>query len=635
MAWTRRASSSVPRPALRSRPRLNSGACRECGPALPARRDARRNASPRSPVSGTSAGHTSARAVRAAAVSMTARSSARLERAIDVGDVSRFRLLGRRSRTGRPARRGAPGTATRTPPLRARRRCPAADRETTRTGRARPPARRPLGRRRSPTACPATTRASVGKRSTGRIRPHAIGGSRRSGSSASPSGLATLSARNAWRPTTGMPISRSQLRLVRFDAHAPQRRKRRHARRRPPSHEGLAAPTRNARCDRRARSRAGAPATNAGSRPRAPVVGGPIDASSSAASGDAIGAPRSRAAQLGMPERQQSRAAPRRGARLPRRTAAARPRGATRRALATPAGRQLGQRRRRPRSASGSPQHAPGRRSRPERAPDVRGAAPHDRQQKIRHEAAHATARQPSGVDRRRPHSGIGPIVRFSISTGSAIGSSRRPTDGPIGDRRRQRPDHAQLERNHASRRERETARSCDRETRPCCRSVAPRRSTSNAGDTAGRQARPDRNQHVGRGELEQRPERESPRARRSRAPARRARATRPGSRAAPTAAARSRGAAATPPGSTGSAPPPSAPSMGRRPPGAAPAPDPGGARGATVAVRASGARTRTMSSIAASTGSGDTSVTPPGENRCSRSAGKLPRQDPRWIGWR
>ena len=161
-----------------------------------------------------SAGHTSVRAVRDAAVNMTARSTPGSSvRSMSVG----FRLLLHRlcvleqdvqpDDVSQEAQREADR-------VRATPRSRASDRETKRTDTARRPARPRTDRRRIPPPVRRRRAPAPGKRSTGRIRPHATGGSRRSGSSASPSGLATLRARNAGRPTTGIPISRSQLRLV-------------------------------------------------------------------------------------------------------------------------------------------------------------------------------------------------------------------------------------------------------------------------------------------------------------------------------------------------------------------------------------------------------------------------------------
>ena len=251
-----------------------------------------------------------------------------------------------------------------------------------------------------------------------------------------------------------------------------------------------------------------------------------------------------------------------------------------------------------------------------ERAPDVRGAAPDDRQQEIRHEATHATAVSPRGVDRRRPHSGIGPIGRFSISTGSAIGSSRAGRPRPD---RRSPAVSAPTTRSSSGTSDRggntkRRARAIGKHDRVAL--GAPRRSTSSAGDTAGVRRVPTGTSTSGARELEQRPERDPlehvARAHQHAALERRD----PVPRAAPTPAARSRAAAATAPGSTGSAPPPSAPPSGRRLDAQRQrqiGPRRAARRGA---VRASGARTRTTSSIAASTGSGDTSVTPPGREQ-------------------
>ena len=366
-----------------------------------------------------------------------------------------------------------------------------------------------------------------------------------------------------------MPISRSQLRLVCFDAHAPQRRQRGHARRRPASHEGLRAPARNGRCDRRARSRAAARATNAGSPPRArSSAARPTRAPGPPAATRSARRDRGRPSS-GCPSASRScSAAPSR--RLVSSNGGGVDHGRDARRARDPAGRELGQRdgvRDRQRLAAACARDGrPG----PSGRPTWRGAAADDRQQEIRHEATHATARQPSGVrpaqapQRHRPHRAVLDLDRLGdrfLAQADDRPDRRSPASAP-------RPRAARAE--PAPRRERETARSVRSGNTTRVALGGAQALDQQRGRHRRAQPRPHRDQHVGRGQLEQRPERNPlehvARAHQHAALERRHRVA----GAAPTRAARSRGAAATAPGSTGSAPPPSAPSTGRRPPGAA-----------------------------------------------------------------
>ena len=316
------------------------------------------------------------------------------------------------------------------------------------------------------------------------IRPQPSGGSSRSGSSASPSGLATLSARKARRPTAGNADLAQPAPAGPIDPHPPQRGER-HASARAASDRRVAVaqpePHRPVDPDdlgMRASKEWRFTASRADE-------GDPTDASSSAASAicscrRAIPAPPGRDGPAPA-----DRAAPRRGAPSPRRAAAPpRPEGGARRPRA---GRRrawpsVRPRRRRHRGWRLPPRPSPGPRL-AARAADPR-AAPHPA--RAARETPPRTGAPWSSARSRQPHSGIGPSGTFSISTGSSGSRSVRPTvsrfasAGSISTSRRRSKGTIASGRIRTG----ATFRSGNNTMAP---PVAPRRSASTSGDAAGR----------------------------------------------------------------------------------------------------------------------------------------------------